>query len=638
MKQKEYLIDIDPRILELLGPHLYTNIYYILGELIANAYDADASNVYIIEKEDRIIVEDDGTGMSYEDKDIEKYLQVAHESRKSKDDDKTKRNKRRKMGRKGIGKLASLSVSENVNIKTIKNGEKSGFILTQHVEDDRKLVAIDESTITFERIKNNGTSIEMLNPSYSLPKTQQTLKNNLLKIFPLVDETFVIHLVNDGKSDMLLKESQNSLIKDLGALVTFGEEFKKLNKYFKSKHLESNPSLLENREPVVIEVDLYDKKKNIKKMDLKIEGWIGIYKSTKDSKRDKKDFSDNFISLYANKKLGEFNILPLVGKNALNELYVVGQLHVDGFEDTDFPDMALSNRQGYKDDDERYIAVIDYVREKLLPDMVSKRRKFSKLEGKEKDKKRVEKQKAIEDQFKKDMKNFKDETSKNVVDKIKKLSNNSLETRQIEDILNNEIDKQSGNLKLKSKIESQKKKILISHTRDDKAFSDIIYKMLLHNGFQKSEILYTSCDDQISRIPEDMTIYEYLRDFFVDSLSDEKIFVVYVTSETMGKSWGAVAEVGAGWLIEVNHKIFNLNCFEPKKPLNADKEWQNTLKYDGNFYIDNINFDGFCDKIENISIELGRTPKSRKENKEELAKYANEITTDEASKIKAKLS
>ena len=32
---KEYLLNVDPRILELLGPNLYTNIYYVLAELIA---------------------------------------------------------------------------------------------------------------------------------------------------------------------------------------------------------------------------------------------------------------------------------------------------------------------------------------------------------------------------------------------------------------------------------------------------------------------------------------------------------------------------------------------------------------------------------------------------------------------------
>ena len=31
---KEYKINIDPRILELLGPSLYTNIYYVLAELM----------------------------------------------------------------------------------------------------------------------------------------------------------------------------------------------------------------------------------------------------------------------------------------------------------------------------------------------------------------------------------------------------------------------------------------------------------------------------------------------------------------------------------------------------------------------------------------------------------------------------
>ena len=52
MEAKEYRLNIDPRILELLGPSLYTNIYYIIAELIANAYDADAHNVYIIDSEE----------------------------------------------------------------------------------------------------------------------------------------------------------------------------------------------------------------------------------------------------------------------------------------------------------------------------------------------------------------------------------------------------------------------------------------------------------------------------------------------------------------------------------------------------------------------------------------------------------
>lgn len=113
---KEYKINIDPRILELLGPSLYTNIYYVLAELIANAYDADAHNVYIISNKNDITVEDDGKGMSYIDGDVQKYLNVASISRNTEEESETAL-KRKKMGRKGVGKLAALSVSENVLLK-----------------------------------------------------------------------------------------------------------------------------------------------------------------------------------------------------------------------------------------------------------------------------------------------------------------------------------------------------------------------------------------------------------------------------------------------------------------------------------------------------------------------------------------
>ena len=121
MSKKEYKLEIDPRILELLGPSLYTNIYYVLAELIANAYDADAHNVYIIANKDDITVEDDGKGMSYAKGDIKKYLSVAAVSRNT-DEDAVTPLKRKKMGRKGVGKLAALSVSENVLIKTMSSG------------------------------------------------------------------------------------------------------------------------------------------------------------------------------------------------------------------------------------------------------------------------------------------------------------------------------------------------------------------------------------------------------------------------------------------------------------------------------------------------------------------------------------
>ena len=80
--EKRYYVNFGPELLQLLGPNLYTNIYYVLGEIIANAYDADAANVYIIydPRNNYVRVEDDGYGMSYEDFN-QKFLPIGVPSR-----------------------------------------------------------------------------------------------------------------------------------------------------------------------------------------------------------------------------------------------------------------------------------------------------------------------------------------------------------------------------------------------------------------------------------------------------------------------------------------------------------------------------------------------------------------------------
>ena len=180
-QSKEYPIKISPEILELLGPSLYSNIYYVLAELIANSYDADAQNVWIDITEDSISVEDDGNGMSYDEGDINIYLSVAKSTRNTDDDSTSKRLKRPKMGRKGIGKLAALAISDRVNVMTKSKLDKdvSGFILSRTVPKNDKLEPLLDSQITFKHIKDGGTRIEMLSPEFELPKKLDTFKRNI---------------------------------------------------------------------------------------------------------------------------------------------------------------------------------------------------------------------------------------------------------------------------------------------------------------------------------------------------------------------------------------------------------------------------------------------------------------------------
>lgn len=622
--KREYKINIDPRILELLGPSLYTNIYFVLAELIANAYDANASNVYIIQKADRIIVEDDGTGMSYEKGDIEKYLNVAVETRTSSEDSYTVDRKRKRMGRKGVGKLAALSVSENVQVMTSRNNEKSGFILSRHINADHILEPLEEKDIKFERITSNGTAIVMADPHYGLHKTSTAIKNNLLKIFPLVNSEFVIHIITE-KEEIKIDSFDKEIVQGLGALILLGKEFHSLSNYYDCGLSDRKKSrgLLKQERAVHFRLKLVNKKGISRNYDLEIKGWIGAYKTTRGRKIDSHDFPDNFISLLSNKKLGEYNILPLVGKNRLPEVYIVGQLHVDLFEETELPDMALSNRQGYKTDDPRYECVINYVRLKLLPAIVGMRVTYAVIKKAEKDMGKHELQKQREEELRRKVHEYKDTAAARATELISAKYGGTM-PKGIREIIANQMNEAFPILGIKREVDAQKKRILISHTAKDKVLCDVIYNMLSFNNVPDEDIIYTNCDSAECRIPEGVDIFEYLRAFFVDSFSTEKIYVIYVTSQDMEKSWGAVTEVGAGWITKSDHKVFNISGCTPRRPLNTDVEWHTSqIAPNDNITMNAVNFDKFIVKILNICTTLQYKVKDKDANKIELLRHVS---------------
>jgi hypothetical protein len=624
---KEYQLNVDARILELLGPNLYTNIYYVLAELIANAYDADANNVFIISNRDDIRVEDDGHGMSYIAGDIKKYLNVAGVSRTTEGESNTKSGARKKMGRKGVGKLAALSVSENVDVMTIANGEKSGFVLTRRPADGNILDPIHDEKILFEKIKEHGSAIVMRNPQYRLHKTLNAVKRNLLKIFPLINKDFRIHVIR-GNESVTIEDFDRGVMEELSTLITLGNKFKPLGSLVPNHYPKERDKLVVTQDAKKLPITMRANDGKDHEYSLEIVGWIGTYRSTRGRKIELTDFPDNFISLFANNKMGEFNILPSVGQNKLNEVYVVGQLHIDLFELTELPDMALSNRQGYKTDDPRYETAREWIRKDLLADVLRMREHFSDLANKDKKREKDKKQRADEEKLRKEIDTFRRKASEGVV---KALANRgaNIPDEEIRSAVDQSINSNSPDLGLKALVDSQKKKILISQTKLDKPLSDIIFQMLLHNNVPADDILYTNCDDQVCRVPEDRGVYDYLRDFFVESYSTQKIFVLFITSENTKKSWGAITEVGAAWITKIDHKIFNIHPFNPEHPLNTEVQWHLTNRdnENGNLWMDQLQADILCQKIEAVCDALNYRKKSRDINKRYLETLVSIPTT-----------
>lgn len=112
---EELILKFDPQTIEHLGIKMYSQLPYALAELVANAYDAGASKVDIYLEDrnadnKRIIISDDGEGMSYEDVQ-EKFLVIGRRRRDS--DVKRVNAKGRKItGRKGLGKLALFGIGK----------------------------------------------------------------------------------------------------------------------------------------------------------------------------------------------------------------------------------------------------------------------------------------------------------------------------------------------------------------------------------------------------------------------------------------------------------------------------------------------------------------------------------------------
>lgn len=117
---------VDTKLAALLGEN-YRSTEYALRELVDNAWDADATQVWIYLPEplskDPILVIDDGLGMT--EKEIRTgYLKIASD-RRTRKGERTLRYNRKVKGRKGIGKFAGLVSANVMEIATKARGQKT---------------------------------------------------------------------------------------------------------------------------------------------------------------------------------------------------------------------------------------------------------------------------------------------------------------------------------------------------------------------------------------------------------------------------------------------------------------------------------------------------------------------------------
>ena len=154
-----YRMEFDVCTIKHLGLQMYSTLPPVIGELVANGWDANATKVEIvipeksIDEHSEIIISDDGIGMSDEDM-RNKYLIVGRDRREKEQSDQTPPPHNRKiMGRKGIGKFSAFGIAKEIDIESVKDSEGSHFRMNY----DELLEKADERTIEFPALPPTGT-------------------------------------------------------------------------------------------------------------------------------------------------------------------------------------------------------------------------------------------------------------------------------------------------------------------------------------------------------------------------------------------------------------------------------------------------------------------------------------------------
>ena len=351
----KFTMSLSLNVLNHLGINLYSNIPSVLSEIVANSWDADAKTVWVTINDGEIIIEDNGCGMTEADIN-DHFLKVGYQKREK--EQKSPVLDRPFMGRKGIGKLSMFSIAKEVDVISRKTVDGKEEISALRMNVDKITEAIKNENHSAERdyhpevlpieantIDHDGTKIILRNLKKNISSlTPEYVRKRIARRFGIIGTEYTFNVLVNGTEVSI---QDRDYYHKLSYIWYFGEES---NKYADFSTKATHKELRKNK------ITVGDK-------EYSITGWIG----TVDMSGDLKDGDENInkIVILVRGKLGQEDILSEFSEGGLYSKYLIGEVNADFFDDDGFDDMATSSRQEYKRDDERFLALRQFILDEL---------------------------------------------------------------------------------------------------------------------------------------------------------------------------------------------------------------------------------------------------------------------------------
>lgn len=355
IKGDEFKLQVDLNVLNHLGIGLYSSTPAVVTEIVANAWDADATRVDINIKDGTIIVLDNGHGMGPEELQG-RFLKVGYARREQPGGARSPKFDRPVMGRKGIGKLAMFSLANRIDIWSKKEGCKdvAGAVLVDRLREmiGKNIPYSLEPVIeNYSWDSNTGTRIVLSQLNAGTDKTEAFLRPRIARRFSIVGNTHNFTVFINGTEvttrdrgyhgdlqfwwdlDDETRKEQLPLANGLADDDTGGRCVARLNN-----------------------VVAHDGKA------YELRGFIATVAKPKQLK--KTDDNINQISLFANGRVFQEDMLKDIGNAKIFNSYLVGEIHAD-FLDADSVDRATANREAVKTGDPLVSAVRNWLKDVL---------------------------------------------------------------------------------------------------------------------------------------------------------------------------------------------------------------------------------------------------------------------------------